>query len=344
MGQSKDLLDLLLLLRFGSVKIGFNPKPVLTYAAISKVVSLSASTVRLLILKAVSAKMSGRDVIDPPKKKLRQKHIDYLVNPQTLRYWAHLSLKQRAVLFHRQFPELRISASQIHRIYKDHAIRYKYIQRVKKVIDFNIPYYRGLLSEIGNRFREATQNGVRIIHADEAVFTFNTFMKKSWSTPYNSVLVTDQKITVKTMAVIAGISEDSGLETYLLHPRAIKTEEYLQFLEKLKEKYPDERILLFIDNLSVHKTVDARAAYERLNITPVFNVPYSPQFNGIESYWSILKQHYKKLLLYHLMHEQPVDSVDLIESSVKRVPAQLVKNCARDGREQIEDEILKQLI
>ena len=64
-------MDLLLLLRFGSVKIGFNPKPVLTYAAISKVVSLSASTVRLLILKAVSAKMRGRDVIDPPKKKLR---------------------------------------------------------------------------------------------------------------------------------------------------------------------------------------------------------------------------------------------------------------------------------
>ena len=44
------------------------------------------------------------------------------------------------------------------------------------------------------------------------------------------------------------------------------------------------------------------------------------------------------------MHEQPVDSVDLIESSVKRVPAQLVKNCARDGKEKIEDEILKQLI
>jgi len=64
-------LDLLLLLRFGSVKIGFNPKPVLTYAAISKVVSLSVSSVRHLILKSVSAKMSGRDVVDPPKKKLR---------------------------------------------------------------------------------------------------------------------------------------------------------------------------------------------------------------------------------------------------------------------------------
>ena len=83
----------------------------------------------------------------------------------------------------------------------------------------------------------------------------------------------------------------------------------------------------------MHKTTDARAAYERLNINPVFNVPYSPQFNGIESYWSILKGHYKKLLLYHLMHGQPVDSVDLIQTSVKRVAVQLIKNCARDGRE-----------
>jgi hypothetical protein len=41
------------------------------------------------------------------------------------------------------------------------------------------------------------------------------------------------------------------------------------------------------------------------------------------------------------MHELPVDSVDLIQSSVKRVPAQLVKNCAKDGREQVEKEILR---
>ena len=64
------MLDLLLLLRFGTVKIGFHPNPVLTYAAISKVVSLSPSTVRFLILRAVSARMIGKDAIDPPKKEL----------------------------------------------------------------------------------------------------------------------------------------------------------------------------------------------------------------------------------------------------------------------------------
>jgi DDE superfamily endonuclease len=117
---------------------------------------------------------------------------------------------------------------------------------------------------------------VKIIHADEAMFTFNTFVKRSWSTAYNSVKVTDQKITVKTMAVIAGISEDVGLETYMIVPKAIKTEEYLQFLGKLSSIYPDQRIILFIDNLSVHKTLEARAAYQTHRITPVFNVPYSP--------------------------------------------------------------------
>ena len=39
--------------------------------------------------------------------------------------------------------------------------------------------------------------------------------------------VVDKKITIKCHALIAGISEDSGLETYLIAPKSIKTCEYL---------------------------------------------------------------------------------------------------------------------
>jgi transposase len=39
----------------------------------------------------------------------------------------------------------------------------------------------------------------------------------------------------------------------------------------------------------VHKTAEVRAAFERLNITAIFNIPYSPDFNGIESYFSLVK-------------------------------------------------------
>ena len=62
-----------------------------------------------------------------------------------------------------------------------------------------------------------------------------------------------------------------------------------------------------MDNLQVHKSDDSRAAYQRLNIIPIFNIPYSPQFNGIESYFALLKAEYKKLLLQYLMKDLNFD-------------------------------------
>ena len=86
----------------------------------------------------------------------------------------------------------------------------------------------------------------------------------------------------------------------------------------------------------MHKTKDTKRAYEKFKITPVYNVPYSPEFNCIEFYWSLIKAHYKKLLLYHLMHDLVIDTVDLIESSTKRVSKEKTIVCARRGRVNIE--------
>jgi hypothetical protein len=48
-------------------------------------------------------------------------------------------------MFHRHFGELTVSASLIARTYKKHGVKFKYIQRIKKVIDFNQQSYRELL-------------------------------------------------------------------------------------------------------------------------------------------------------------------------------------------------------
>ena len=69
------------------------------------------------------------------------------------------------------------------------------------------------------------------------MFTFSTFIKKSWSGSYDNISVIDRKVTVKAHAIIAGISEESGLETYLIKPKSIKTLEYLEFLQVLGDKY-----------------------------------------------------------------------------------------------------------
>ena len=64
---------------------------------------------------------------------------------------------------------------------------------------------------------------------------------------------------------------------------------------------------------------------------PIFNVPYSPDFNGIETYFSLLNGEYKKLLLERLIKGAKVDSSSLINQSIQRVDQDKVKRCVAAG-------------
>ena len=88
---------------------------------------------------------------------------------------------------------------------------------------------------------------------------------------------------------------------YSIYPKSIKTEEFKAFLEKLSAGFSGKPFAVFLDNLSVHKCNLSKDVFKALNITPIFNIPYSPQFNGIESYFSLLKAEYKGLLLKQIM-------------------------------------------
>ena len=86
-----------------------------------------------------------------------------------------------------------------------------------------------------------------------------------------------------------------------------------------------------MDNLQVHKTKESLETMKRLNIFDVFNVPYSPQFNGIESYFSLVKCEYKKLLLQLVLKGAETDTVTLIKEAIDNVSDVKVRNCARNG-------------
>ncbi len=86
---------------------------------------------------------------------------------------------------------------------------------------------------------------------------------------------------------------------------------------------------LFLDNLSVHKTKEAKLLFEELNITEIFNVPYCPQFNGIESYFFQIKATYKKLFLGQVIKEARYDKISLIKLSIQSVSNENVKRCVR---------------
>jgi hypothetical protein len=47
-------------------------------------------------------------------------------------------------MLHRQFPELKISASLLRTTYLKHGIKYKQIKKGKKIIDYTDDHYRHL--------------------------------------------------------------------------------------------------------------------------------------------------------------------------------------------------------
>jgi len=73
-----------------------------------------------------------------------------------------------------------------------------------------------------------------------------------------------------------------------------RSKEFLEFLRWLVHSvYPDsERIYLFMDNCSIHKTkaVQAFLRDHRHCVTVIWNAPYAPNLNEIELVWGQLKR------------------------------------------------------
>jgi len=50
-----------------------------------------------------------------------------------------------------------------------------------------------------------------------------------------------------------------------------------------------KKLAILLDNSSVHRSMVVRMLFEEDDITPIFIVPYSPQQNGIEHLWGVMK-------------------------------------------------------
>ena len=234
-------------------------------------------------------------------------------------------------MFHRQYPELKISATLLGRTYKQHGVKFKFIHRGKKVIDYGDPHYLHLFTEMFQAVKSCRLTDKKLVWVDEAVFTFNTFSTRAWSARNDSIRVQDADARIQTMAFIAAISEDRGLEAWAMHPNAIIIPDFVAFIEQLSAHLHGAEFALFLDNLQVHKTQAVADACKELRAQRIFNVPYSPDFNGIEAYFSLVKAEYKKLVLQRLLKGLKVESPALIRQSVGLVEKEKTQRCVEHG-------------
>ena len=83
-----------------------------------------------------------------------------------------------------------------------------------------------------------------------------------------------------------------------------------------------------MDQLSVHREKTVRPQYAQLDIMPIFNVSYSPEFNPIESCFSQVKRHFSAERLNVLANFGVFDQNKTIRKAFEKVTPKLVASCA----------------
>jgi hypothetical protein len=169
------------------------------------------------------------------------------------------------------------------------------------------------------------ESNTQVVYLDETMFSFSTFRSKGWVHNRDRIRINDSSLRVITLAVIEAISKEHGLIDYVVHPKATNSEVFVVFINKIAKKLVGGVFALSLNNLSVHKTKDAKHLFEKLNITEIFNVPYCPQFNIIEIYFSQLKAKYKKPLLKCAINDAPYDTISLIKQSINENATRCVR-------------------
>ena len=101
-------------------------------------------------------------------------------------------------MLHRRFPEIKLSASSLHRLYKRHKIKFKLINKVKRHINFFDDPFKSQVIELQRTTDGLLKKGYELLYLDEAIFSFNTFNGRVWSHANTNFEVFKEWTVIKT--------------------------------------------------------------------------------------------------------------------------------------------------
>ena len=112
----------------------------------------------------------------------------------------------------------------------------------------------------------------------------------------------------------------------MLFPKSVNVDKFKEYLLKLKEKNGDDKICIFMDNLSAHTSNKSKDAMRELGFRYIYNVAYSPDFNPIEFVFSKVKQKFRRLRAQKIVGTVQDSYETLIEKAIKTVRKQDIVN------------------
>ena len=168
-----------------------------------------------------------------------------------------------------------------------------------------------------------------LVYLDEICFTKATIPLREWSS-HNSNLAIDQRdLGGSFRTVIACISEARGMDLRTGYNAAINAEDFIAFLKKLRARFQQVPIALYMDQLNVHRAIAVKPWYDELNIKPILNVAYSPEFNPIEAIFSKVKSHFKRERLNCMVNKKGFNVDRTINAAFNVITPEHCNRCIR---------------
>ncbi len=143
--------------------------------------------------------------------------------------------------------------------------------------------------------------GYEPLYLDEIMFTSKTNFQKAWANIYNPIAIDRKQTNQEPIACVASVTARNGVELVELYDKSVNKAKFEDYLVKLKAKTGDRKILLVLDNLSVHRSKWIQNRMSHHEYKWAFTAPYHPDSNAIETVFSQVKHHFKKRKLQSIV-------------------------------------------
>jgi len=176
---------------------------------------------------------------------------------------------------------------------------------------------------------QAEHEGRVLVFADETLFTKRAVKLREWSARSTNLSVDQEELYVGYRSALASMTAEKGICLVHTSDGPVKEAEFCHHMSRLRSRAGRRPIALFMDNLWVHKSARVRELMGKLDIRPIYNVAYSPEFNPIEAVFSKVKRQFSSQRLHNLVTKIGFNMDKEIETAFKAIKPAHCAACAR---------------
>ena len=109
--------------------------------------------------------------------------------------------------------------------------------------------------------------------------------------------------------------------------KSVNQQKFKVYLDELRRKYFFDDICIVMDNLRVHNCNNVTERLDERGLEYVFTPAYSPDFNPIESVFSMFKNRFKRMRINSIIHGREINYEAEIHRIFGLIEKQKIINC-----------------